>query len=141
MSDATEPSLGTLVQRATTDLSTLVHKEIELAKLEITRDVVAAGKGAGMFGGAGVAGLLAIVFLSAGAAFGIGEALDPWVGFLIVGGVYLLAAAVLALSGKRAVGKVGPPAKTIETVKDDLAWAKHPTVSPTTGPRVEEPVS
>jgi hypothetical protein len=122
-----EPTLGQLVQRASADLSDLMRKEVQLAKTEISRDVAAAAKGAGMLGGAGVSGLLALVFLSAGAAFGIGEALGTWAGFLVVGGVYVLAAAVLALTGKRSMAEVGPPEHTVETVKDDLAWARHPT--------------
>jgi hypothetical protein len=130
-----EPTLGELVQRASKDMSDLVRKEIELAKLEIKQEVAGVGKGAGLFGGAGVTGLLAVVFLSAGAAFGIGEALGAWAGFLIVGGVYLVLAALLALKGKKSIGEVGPPEKTIETVKDDFAWAKHPTRS------LKEPVS
>ena len=125
----TEPTLAELVQRASTDLSQLVRSEITLAKAEIRRDVVAAGKGAGMFGGAGAAGLLALGLLSAAAAFGIGVAWGDWAGFLIVGAVYAVAAAVLALVGKRSIKHVGPPEKTIETVKDDLAWARHPTRS------------
>ena len=133
-----EQSLGELVSRATGDLSSLMRKEVELAKLEIKQDVVAAGKGAGLLGGAGGAGLLALVFLSIAAAFGIGEALGTWAGFLIVGAVYLLAAAVLGLKGKKSLSKVGPPTKTIATVKDDVAWAKHPTVAPTR--QASEPV-
>lgn len=121
-------SLGELVAAATKDLSTLVHKEVELAKAEIKKDVAAAGKGAGLFGGAGVSGLFALVFLSIAAAYGI-----SWLGiglgwgFFIVGLVYLVAAAVLGLSGKKKISQVGPPEKTIETVKDDIAWAKNPT--------------
>ena len=116
-----------------------MRKEVELAKLEIKQEVVAAGKGAGLLGGAGGAGLLALVFLSAGAAFGIGESLGTWAGFLLVGAFYLLIAAVLGLKGKKNLSKVGPPTKTVETVKDDVAWAKHPTVAPTK--RATEPVA
>jgi hypothetical protein len=124
-----EATLGELVQRATRDMSELVRKEIELAKTEIKTEVVGAAKGAGAFGGAGIAGLLGLVFLSTSAAFGIAEAWSAWAGFLVVGGVYLLAAAVLALLGKRSINELGPPEKTVETVRDDLAWARHPTRS------------
>jgi hypothetical protein len=124
---ASEPTLGELVQRASKDMSELMRKEVQLAKLEIRTDAVAAAKGVGALGGAGVTGLLCLVFLSAGAAFGIGEALGTWAGFVIVGGVYLLLAAVLALLGRNSVRRVGPPTKTVETVKDDLTWARHPT--------------
>ncbi len=123
-----EKSLGELVATATKDLSVLVQQEVALAKTEIKKEVAAAGKGAGMFGGAGLTGLFALVFLSISLAyaiswFGIGLG---W-GFFIVGMLYLVVAGVLALLGKKQLSKVGPPEKTIATVKDDVAWAKHPT--------------
>ena len=124
---APERSLGELVQRATQDLSLLVSQEIALAKAEIKREVSAAGKGAGLFGGAGFTGLLALLFLSIALAFAIGRPTTLGVGFLVVGLVYLVAAVVLALTGKKQMSQVGPPEKTIETLKDDAAWVKHPT--------------
>ena len=124
---APERSLGELVQRATQDLSLLVSQEIALAKAEIKREVSAAGKGAGLFGGAGFTGLLALLFLSIALAFAIGRPTTLGVGFLVVGLVYLVAAVVLALTGKKQLSQVGPPEKTIETLKDDAAWVKHPT--------------
>jgi hypothetical protein len=128
----TEASLGELVATATRDLSSLMRQEVELAKVEIKRDVVAAGKGAGMFGGAGFAGLMALLFLSVSAAYGIAH-FDVPLGcaFFAVGAIYLLLGAALALKGKKSIGKVGPPTRTIETLKDDAAWAKHPTTTPT----------
>ncbi len=123
-----ETSLGDLVARATKDLSVLVQQEVALAKTEIKKEVAAAGKGAGMFGGAGLTGLFALIFLSISAAYGISWLGLPlgW-GFFVVGLLYLIVAGVLALLGKKQISKVGPPAKTIATVKDDVAWAKHPT--------------
>lgn len=127
---ADERSLGELVASATRDLSQLVHQEVELAKAEIKQEVKAAGAGAGLFGGAGFAGVLALVFLSISAAYGI-----SWLGiglgwgFFVVGMLYLVLAAVLALSGKKKISQVGPPERTIMTVKDDIAWAKNPTSS------------
>lgn len=124
---APERSLGELVQRATQDLSLLVSQEIALAKAEIKREVSVAGKGAGLFGGAGFTGLLALLFLSIALAFAIGKPTTLGVGFLVVGLVYLIAAVVLALTGKKKLSQVGPPERTIETLKDDAAWVKHPT--------------
>ena len=121
-----DKSLGELVATATRDLSLLVQKEVQLAKAEIKRDVAAAGKGAGLFGGAGFAGLLALVFLSISAAYGISSLGVPLgCGFFAVGALYLILAAVLGLSGKKKIGEVGPPERTIETVKDDIAMAKN----------------
>jgi Flp pilus assembly protein TadB len=123
-----ETSLGELVARATKDLSVLVQQEVALAKTELKKEAVAAGKGAGMFGGAAVTGLFALIFLSVAAAFAIAWLGLPlgW-GFFLVGLLYLIVAAVLALLGKKQISKVGPPEKTIATVKDDVQWAKHPT--------------
>lgn len=117
-----DKSLGELVATATRDLSLLVHQEISLAKAEIKQDVTAAGKGAGLFGGAGFAGVLALVFLSISLAYGISSLGVPLgCGFFAVGGLYLLAAAVLALSGRKKIRRLSPPAEmTKQTVKDDV---------------------
>ena len=121
---ADDRSLGELVASATRDLSQLVHKEVELAKVEIKKDIAAAGKGAGLFGGAGLTGLFALLFLSAALAYGIGSLIGFGWGLLVVGLVYLVAAAVLALTGKKKISQVGPPERTIETVKEDIAVVK-----------------
>ncbi len=125
-------SLGELISSATADLSTLFRKEVELAKVEIKREVVNAGKGAGAFGAAGFAGLLGLLFLSIALAYFFswlyGNRLG--LGFLTVGVLYLVVAGVAALIGKKSISKVGPPQKTIETLKDDVAFAKNPTSAP-----------
>src|SRR5438309_1693221 len=130
--DIDEQSLGELVAAASRDLSLLVHKEVELAKTEITAEVKRAGIGAGFLGGAGFVGLFAFVFLSVAAALGISEGADLpfWAGFVCIGGGFGLLAALLAGAGVSKVVKVKGPQRTIRTVKDDLAWAKHPTTAP-----------
>jgi Putative Actinobacterial Holin-X, holin superfamily III len=127
-----EQSLGELVATATRDLSLLIHKEVELAKAEISAEVKRAGIGGAFLGGAGFVGLFALTFLSVAAALGIAAAADigDWAGFLIVAAAYGMLAGLLGLLGLRKVTKVKPPQRTIRTVKDDIAWAKHPTVAP-----------
>jgi len=130
--DVAEQSLGELVATATRDMSLLVHKEVELAKAELSAEIKRAGIGAGFLGGAGFIGLFALVFLSVAAALGIASGADIpwWAGFLCIGGGYGLLAGLLAMLGVGKLVKVGPPQRTIRTVKDDIAWAKHPTVAP-----------
>lgn len=128
--EAEQPSLGELVGTATRDLSELMRKEVQLAKLEIKQEVVTAGKGAGLLGGAGAAAVIGFLFLNIGLAYALGEVVPLGAGFAIVGGLYLLAAVALALTGKGTLGRLGKPEKTIETVKDDVAWLKHPTQAP-----------
>jgi len=122
-------SLGELVASATSDISTLMRKELALAKVEIKQEAVNAGKGAAGFGAAAFTGLLALIFLSIALAYGIGNLLGDHtgLGFLVVGLLYLIVAGIAALVGKKSLKKVGPPEKTIETLKDDVAFAKHPT--------------
>jgi len=121
-----DKSLGELVATATRDLSLLVHQEIALAKAEIKQDVAAAGKGAGLFGGAGFAGFFALIFLSISLAYGISALGVPLgLGFLAVGALYLIGAAILALSGKKKMSQLSPPAeRTKQTVKDDVEMLK-----------------
>ena len=126
-----EQSLGELVATMTRDLSVLVNKEIELAKAEIAEDIKRAGIGAGFLGGGGFLAYFGALFLSVAAAFGIhGLGLGLGWSFLIVAGAYFALAGLLAMMGVRSVHKVGPPRRTIETVKDDLAWARHPRRDP-----------
>lgn len=129
-----DKSLGELVASASADLSTLLRKEVELAKIELKAEVKNAGKGAGALGAAAAVGLVALLFLSFALVYGVnklyGGDSEGWA-FLTVGVLYLVVAGIAALVGKKSMSKVGPPEKTISTVKDDLAFAKHPTTAPT----------
>ena len=122
-----EQSLGALIADASRDLSKLVHDEIALAKAEIRRDVKNGATGGAMFGAAGFVAVLAVILLSIAAAYGlVALGLHPGWAFLIVAAVYLVLAVVLALIGKRAFGKVGPPERTIRTSKETAAFLKSP---------------
>jgi hypothetical protein len=124
----TDPSLGELVGQASKELSTLVRKEVELAKAELSAEIGKAGKGAGMFGGAGVAAIYGLTFLSLAAMFGLAAFLPLGWAALIVAAVYLLGAATLALRGKKAFTDFSPvPERTIKTLKEDAQWARHPS--------------
>ena len=132
MSSSDEQSLGELVAVATRDLSVLVHKEIELAKAEISGELKRAGVGAGLLGGAGFIGVFALLLLSVSGALAIadGGGIPIWAGFLCMGALYGGGAGLFALLGLGQVVRIGPPQRTIRTVKDDLEWVKHPTHAP-----------
>lgn len=119
--NGSEPTVGQLVANASKDLSNLVRSEIELGKTELKKTAVAAGTGAGMFGGAAFLALLAIILLSIAAAYGLTAlGLHPALAFLIVAVAYLLIAAVLVLLGKRSLGKAKGPQRAIETSKQSV---------------------
>jgi uncharacterized membrane protein YqjE len=119
-------STGELVKQLSEQTTTLVRKEIELAKAELSQKGKVAGEGAGMFGGAAIVGLLALGTLTTMILVLLDKAMDLWVAALIVTLVYGAIAAVLALSGRDRVKKGMPPApeQTVETVKEDVQWAK-----------------
>jgi F0F1-type ATP synthase assembly protein I len=87
--------------------------------------VAKAGKGAGLLGGAGAAGYLTLFFLSLALMF----LLDSWMhtgwAALIVGVLWGVAAAVLALSGRKELKSMNQFETTQRTIKEDVAWAKE----------------
>jgi uncharacterized membrane protein YqjE len=120
-------STGELLKRFSQDASTLIRQELDLAKAELTEKGKQAGKGAGMFGGAGLFGLGAFGALTAFLILVLAEAMDAWLAALIVTVLWGAIAAVLALQGKHKVEEATPPKpeQTIETLKEDVEWAKR----------------
>jgi len=111
-----DPTIGRLVTDASRDISTLIQKEIQLAKSELKVSVKAGGIGLGLFAAAAFIAVLAIIMLSVAFAYlinwnGSGLALQ-WA-FLIVFGFYLLLAALLVFVGVRKVKQVRGPEKAI----------------------------
>jgi uncharacterized membrane protein YqjE len=114
-----EPSVGSLVQSAMADFSTLVRGEIELAKAEVGKSAKKAGIGAGAFGAAGVVlGFSAFFLFIAIAEFLTWLGLARWISYLIVWFLLVVVAAIAALIGKRMIGKVEKPERTLETLHD-----------------------
>ena len=114
-----EPSIGTLVQSAMADVSTLIRGEVELAKTEISRSAKKAGIGAGAFGAAGVVlAFSAFFFFIALAEFITWLGLERWISYLIVWFLLVLLAGLAALVGRRFIKKIEKPERTIETLHD-----------------------
>jgi uncharacterized membrane protein YqjE len=132
--DLREESIAELVKRLAEQTNTLVKQEIELAKAELTEKGKIAGAGAGMLGAAALVGLLAAGALTACLIALLATAVDhTWLAALIVALVYAAIATVLALRGRDRIREATPPApeKTIESVKEDVEWAKTRTRSAT----------
>jgi uncharacterized membrane protein YqjE len=129
--DLRERPIGELLKQLSQETTTLVRQELELAKAEMAEKGKKAGKGAGMFGGAGVVGFLALGALTAALILALDTAMDGWLAALIVGVVNAAIAGVLALTGKKEVQQATPPVpeQTVETVKEDVQWAKTRTPS------------
>jgi len=116
---ADEPSVGTLVQSAMADMSTLVRSEIELAKAEIGRSAKKAGISVGLFGAAGVLAAFAGIYLFVTIAEALTAlGLPRWVSYGIVTLFLIILAAILALIGRRMIRRIEKPERTLETLSD-----------------------
>jgi hypothetical protein len=126
-------SIAELVKDLATETSTLVRQEIDLAKAEMTDRGKRAGKGVGMLAAGAVVAVLAFGALTAGLIAALDLAMPTWLAALIVTVVYGAIAAVLVQIGRKQVQEAAPPVpeETIESVKEDVQWAKTRTRSAT----------
>jgi hypothetical protein len=125
-----DQSIADLLKQLSQETTTLVRQEIELAKAEATERGKQAGVGAGMVGGAGAAGLMALIALTLTAVFALDTFMKGWLAALIVTVIWGAVAGALALLGRNRIKEATPPApQTIETVKEDVQWAKSQTPS------------
>lgn len=120
-----EPTVGQLVAETSREVGTLVKSHIDLAVAELKQTAVKAGTGVGMFVGAAVTALLAIIVLSIAAGYGLVAAgLGPAIAFVIVGGFWLLVTAILALIGLASLKKAKGLQRTPPAVKQTVASLK-----------------
>jgi uncharacterized membrane protein YqjE len=124
--DLHDRSLGELLKQLSEQTTRLVHQELELAKAELTHKGKQAGAGAGMFGGAGAIGLAALGALTACFILALNAIMPAWLAALIVALIYGIIAFVLVKQGQARMKRAVPPVptQTIETVKEDVEWAK-----------------
>lgn len=121
-------SVGELLSVVTSDLQSLFRQEVELAKAEIRQEASRAGKAAGMYGGAGFAGSMVLLFLSVAALLGLTEVIAGGWAALVVTAIWAVVAAVLYRKGRERMRTVNPkPEQTVETMKENAEWARHPT--------------
>jgi hypothetical protein len=117
-------SVGTLVRDAAGEVSLLMRKEVELARLEVREEVVQAKATAARFGVTAFCGYLAAVLLSFAAAWGLSEVVPIGVAFAIVGVFYAVVGGVAFLAARRRMRRLNPPEETVRTLKEDVEWLK-----------------
>jgi len=124
-SEARRP-LGAVIASAVDGVRTLVRKQVELARIEMTEAVAVRAKGAGMMAAAAVLGLFALGFAAAAASAALDLVLPAWAAHLIVSAVFVAIAGALILAGRHAM-RTAPtaPERTQETLKEDARWAKQ----------------
>jgi hypothetical protein len=121
-------SFGDLMGEVTRDMSTLVRQEVELAKAELRDEAKKAGKAAGMFGGAGFAGYMALLFSSIALWWGLSNVMDQGWAALIVAVLWAVVAIAMFVVARGQMREVRGLSRTAETVKDI-----PPALKPDTG--------
>ncbi len=117
VADIADVPVGQLISDITSDLSTLMRQELELAKAEVKTEATKTGKAAGMFGGAGFAGYMVLLFLSFALWWGLANVMDEGWAALVVAAVWAAIGAVLYAGGRAKFRQVHPkPERTVETV-------------------------
>ena len=117
--DPSSASVGELVGLISKDFSTLIRQELDLAKAEVKQEAIKSGKAAGMFGAAGFAGYMVLLFASIAAWWGLANVMDQSWAALIVTGVWAVIGAVAFSAGQRQARQIHPtPERTVETVKE-----------------------
>ena len=129
--DLRDRPIGELLKQLSQETTTLVKQELELAKAEMSEKGRTVGPGLGMWGAAGVLGLAALGALTACFVLALDGFMPNWLAALVVAAAYAAIAGVLYLLGKNRVEDATPmkPEQTIESLKEDVEWAKHPTRS------------
>jgi xanthine/uracil permease len=119
--------IGDLLGDLGRQVSTLVRREIDLAKVEITTGVGRLGRGAAMSGVGGVLVYAGLLFLLAAIAFALIDAgLDPWIATGIVGLVVLVIGGIVTSMGVNQIREANPaPTQTAETVKENVDYLKE----------------
>jgi hypothetical protein len=111
-------SVGQLIGEVTRDLSTLMRQELDLAKAEMKVEAKKAGQGAGMFGAAGLAGLMTVIFLSIALWWALAHLVGHSWSALIVAILWAIIGAVAFTLGKKKFQQVNPkPERTVETLQ------------------------
>jgi hypothetical protein len=121
-----EPTLAALVHDLTQQVPALVRSEIRLAQAEMTEKGKRAGRGFGMYGGAGLLAYFGFACVLATAILALAHALPDWLSALIVAAVLFIGAGIAAALGKKEVARATPPAPAhaIEGVREDIAVVK-----------------
>lgn len=116
--DPSQTSVGDLLGEITRDMSTLVRQEVKLAKVEMRQEATKAGKAAGMFGGAGLAAYMVVLFLSFAAWWALANVMDQGAAALIVAAIWAVIAAILFTLARNRMRQVRGLPQTVQTARD-----------------------
>jgi uncharacterized membrane protein YqjE len=122
-----DKSIGELFGELTADLGHLFRQEVQLAKTEAREEMQRVGQGVGMLAAAAISALLALTLISFAVAWWLDKAMDRGLAFALVAVFWIIIGAVLASVGKKRLAAAKPLPQTVDTLKEDVRWAKAQT--------------
>ncbi len=121
----TDKPVGELIGEMTSQVTTLLRKELDMARLELRGELKEAAKAGGMLSGAALSGYLATLFGSLTVAWFLDRKLPRPLAFGTVAVLHGTAAALLLKAGQEKMKQVDPvPTQTVETLKENVEWAR-----------------
>lgn len=121
-------SIGELAGAVAGRMGDLVRQEVQLARVEMTDELKKGARASSILAAGGLLAYLALILVSVAVALWLDEAMHPAVAFAVVAAIHAVIAAVLISVGRNRIGQVSPiPQQAIESVKEDVAWARTQT--------------
>lgn len=126
MRQENERTLGQLLTEITNDLSTLLRKEIQLARVETMEKASQATQSIVLMVAGGLVAYTGVVALVIGIIVALANWMPLWVSALIVGVVLAIVGFVLIQSGRGSLKRMSVmPEQTIESIKEDAEMVKE----------------
>lgn len=120
-------SVSELLRRIIQESSELIQKEFQLLREELSIAFAKAGIATGKIAAGAVLLILAVGFLGFSLIVLLSSFITPWVSAALVGLAFLLAGAIIIFSALRDFRNLQAAPRTVETLKEDAEWLRHPT--------------
>jgi uncharacterized membrane protein YqjE len=125
---AVDRTFSELLQGIIHNVQDIVRSEVRLAKTEIREEAIKAKASLILLGAGAVTGLFAILFLLLMIVAALALILPNWAAALIVAVALAVAAGIMLAGGMKSFQKIHPaPERTVETIKENIQWAKQQT--------------
>jgi phosphatidylglycerophosphate synthase len=121
-------SFSDVLQDIVRHIQDITRSEIRLAKTEFREEAAKAKSASALTGAGALCGIFAVFFALLAIVYALARAVPDWAAALIVASVLAVSAGVTISSGIKRFKQVHPtPDKTIETLKENVEWAKQQT--------------
>jgi hypothetical protein len=119
-------SIGELLREVYEDATTMVERQIALAKVEARNAAVSVGKGVAILAAGALVGLVGFIYLMLALVYGLSRVMPDWAAAGLVGLVLAAAGGVaIWLGADRLKALTQPLPETRETLREDAQFAKE----------------